>query len=102
MMRVLLSALLTLALLAAPLAAEAQPSGRVPRIGYLVSKMYPPVVAAFERGLKEFGYEDGKNIIIEWRSAGSHDLPTTCPERTNVIDRNRSPSPGAARSKLAD
>jgi len=62
--------LVTLAvdLLAAPLAAEAQQAGRVPRIGVLAN-IRSPATEGFERGLKELGYIEGKNIIIEWRLA---------------------------------
>jgi hypothetical protein len=54
-------ALLALALLAAPLDAEAQQPGRVPRVGVLgnVRSHHGDV---FERALKDLGYEDGKNI----------------------------------------
>jgi hypothetical protein len=61
--------ILALTLLAMPLVTQAQPSGRVPRIGYLGT-----TIEAFDRGLKERGYEDGKNIIIERRSAAPGDL----------------------------
>ena len=59
-------------LLAAPLAAEAQQAGKVPRIGYLSvfssSKPYPPS-EAFWQGLHDLGWVEGKNIAIEWRFA---------------------------------
>ncbi len=59
-------AILALTLLAAPLATEAQQPGRVPRVGILgnVRSHHGDV---FERALKDLGYEDGKNIILEWR-----------------------------------
>ncbi|HJX17092.1 MAG TPA: ABC transporter substrate-binding protein [Acidiferrobacterales bacterium] len=48
-------------------------SGKVPRIGYLTLSplLEPPSPerAGFLKGLREHGYEDGKNIIIEYRSA---------------------------------
>jgi putative ABC transport system substrate-binding protein len=62
----MLTVILSLSLLAAPLAAEAQVSGRVPRVGVVVN-VRSPVTDAFERGLKDLGYEDGKNIASEWR-----------------------------------
>jgi len=50
---------------------EAQQAEKVPRIGYL-SGSPPSAVAqlneAFRQGLRELGYMEGKNIIIEWRS----------------------------------
>jgi putative ABC transport system substrate-binding protein len=72
MRRIGLAVVLAVSLLA-PLVAEAQRPGKVPRIGYLV---LPPLVdppsaerAAFIAGLKELGYTPGQNVIIEYRSA---------------------------------
>jgi putative ABC transport system substrate-binding protein len=50
--------------------AEAQQPAKVPRIGYLSISPAGPRVEAFRQGLRELGYVEGKNIIIEWRSAG--------------------------------
>ena len=52
--------------------AQAQQPTKVPRIGYLSA---PPLSAsasrneAFRQGLRELSYVEGKNIVIEWRSA---------------------------------
>ena len=59
-------------LFALTLSAEAQQPTKVARIGYL--RVSPssgdfPNTAAFRQGLRELGYIEGKNIIIEWRSA---------------------------------
>ena len=65
-------ATLTLALLAAPLAAEAQPPTNTPRIGFLTAvplSVNSARIAAFRQGLRELGYVEGQNIVIEWRSA---------------------------------
>jgi len=63
-------------LLAAPLAAEAQPAGKVYRIGML-ERTSPATNAAnleaFRRGLRELGYVEGKNLVIEYRSADGRD-----------------------------
>jgi putative ABC transport system substrate-binding protein len=61
---------LVFTLLAAPLAAEAQAVGRVPRIGILRTGSPPdPFVEAFRQGLRELGYDEGRNISIEYRWA---------------------------------
>lgn len=52
--------------LLAPIVADAQPSVKIPRVGVLAS-IRSPAIEGFERGLKELGYIEGKNIIIEWR-----------------------------------
>ena len=63
-------------LLAAPLAAEAQQAGKVYRIGML-ERTSPGTNAAnleaFRRGLRELGYVEGKNLVIEYRSADGRD-----------------------------
>ena len=52
--------------------AEAQQPKNVPRIGFL-SAVSPSTISArldaFRQGLRELGYVQGKNIVIEWRSA---------------------------------
>jgi len=59
------------ALLAAPLAAEAQPAGKVPRIGYLSLNLAtsPHLHEAFRQGLRDLGYVEGRNVVIEYRDA---------------------------------
>jgi putative ABC transport system substrate-binding protein len=51
--------------------AEAQqPPTKIPRIGYLIGASFIPVRSeALRQGLLEFGYVEGKTIVIEWRSA---------------------------------
>jgi len=59
-------------LLAAPLAAEAQSAGKVARIGYLVGaslSLSPHLHEAFRQGLRDLGYVEGRNVVIEYRSA---------------------------------
>ena len=58
--------------LAAPTAARAQPAGRMYRIGVLDAVPAAQNVAnldALRRGLREAGYVEGRNLIIEYRSA---------------------------------
>jgi putative ABC transport system substrate-binding protein len=71
--------LLALALLAAPLRAFAQ-SGRVPRVGYLFSfprREGEHLWQACRTGLRELGYVEGKNIIVEprWGDGDYERLP---------------------------
>jgi len=52
--------------------AEAQQPKKVPRIGYLSAPSLSSNsarVEAFQQGLRALGYVEGKNIVIEWRSA---------------------------------
>ena len=60
------------ALLTAPLAADAQQAGKVPRIGFLSVTSpsdRPPLLAAFRQGLRELGWVEGQNIVIDYRYA---------------------------------
>jgi hypothetical protein len=67
---------LTLGTLVARLAGEAQPVGKVPRIGVLgaASPEWAPHTDALRQGLRELGYVEGQNITSEWRWARGHDL----------------------------
>jgi putative ABC transport system substrate-binding protein len=63
------------ALLAAPLAAEAQQAGKVWRIGSLNTSPIPvpdqnPIWDAFRYRLRELGYIEGQNLTIEYRTTG--------------------------------
>jgi putative tryptophan/tyrosine transport system substrate-binding protein len=50
--------------------AEAQQPGKVPRLGWLSSAgVTPDFHEAFRQGLRELGYVEGKNIVIERRRA---------------------------------
>jgi len=67
--------LVTLGLLVVPLAVEAQPSAPVPRIGLLC--LFSPAIGeskaeSFRQGLRDLGYIEGKNILIESRWAEGH------------------------------
>src|SRR5262249_688505 len=66
------SILVAVVLLALGVTAEAQQRKKVPRIAYL-SAIPPSANAArheaFRQGLRELGYVEGKNIVIEWRYA---------------------------------
>ena len=58
-------------LLAAPLAAQAQPAGKVSRIGFLFygAPGPSPELEAFRQGLRDLGYIEGQNISLEYRFA---------------------------------
>jgi putative ABC transport system substrate-binding protein len=59
-------------LLALPFPAQAQQPTKIPRIGYLDAvslSVNAARIEAFRQGLRELGYVEGKNIVIEWRSA---------------------------------
>jgi hypothetical protein len=54
------------AVLVAPFGAEAQPAGKVWRIGVLSPGSPPPgPLEALRQGLRDLGYEDGRNVTIE-------------------------------------
>jgi ABC-type uncharacterized transport system substrate-binding protein len=65
--------MLTLRLLAAPLAVEAQPAGQAPaRIGVITNadpQLAAPFIEAFRQGLRDLGWIEGQNIRIEYRWA---------------------------------
>jgi len=59
-------------LAAVPAASRAQRNGKVYRVGFLgvlSASDYPDNLNAFLQGLRELGYEDGKNLVIEFRWA---------------------------------
>ena len=55
--------------LVVPLAAKAQEAGKVAHIGMLASSPSDPFVEAFKQELRELGYVEGRNIIVEYRWA---------------------------------
>src|SRR5437773_4867821 len=64
-------------LLAVAVLAEAQPQAKIPRIGYVSgtgdSSNPGPYVEALRQGLRDLGYIEGKNIVIEYRGAEGKD-----------------------------
>jgi putative ABC transport system substrate-binding protein len=66
-----------LSLLAAPLASPAQQQRKVWRVGFLSTRSRPVFLDAdfyggFPRGMRELGYVEGKNLVIEWRFANGN------------------------------
>jgi putative ABC transport system substrate-binding protein len=91
----------------ASLAADAQPTGKVYRVGYLASgsaNSSPRFVGAFRDGLREFGWIEGQNIVIDYRYAeGRFDrLPELAAElirlKVDVIVAVPTPSTVAAKN----
>ena len=73
--RALVLALLV-ACVAAPLSAEAQQAARVYRLGFLSMRAGPtdnPQLDAFRAGLRELGYVEGRNMVLEVRYADGAD-----------------------------
>src|ERR1700682_6659264 len=64
-------------LLSAPLAADAQPTGKIPRIGFLglaSASSFGKQVEALRAGLRDLGYLEDKNVVIDYRWAeGKYD-----------------------------
>ena len=76
--RAIFIAALALSVVGAPLAADAQSPGKVPRIGILspYSPSTPSAPSPFDfflQGLRDLGYVEGRNIGIEWRYAEGRD-----------------------------
>jgi putative tryptophan/tyrosine transport system substrate-binding protein len=95
-------------LLAAPRIVNSQPAGKVYRVGYLSAgsgTMNSPYVQAFKHGLRDLGWVEGQNIVIEYRSAeGQFDrLPALAAElvRLKVDVIVATPTPGALAAKSA-
>jgi putative ABC transport system substrate-binding protein len=71
---------ITVGLLAAPLAAEAQPVGKIVRVGWLT--LVPPtspeiqtLYEIFRRGVRDLGWVEGRNMVMEVRhGAGRQEL----------------------------
>jgi putative ABC transport system substrate-binding protein len=62
---------ITLGLLAAPLAVEAQQAAKIARIGWLGNDPVggAHLSEAFRQGLRDLGYIEGRNVVIEYRWA---------------------------------
>ena len=95
------------ALLAAPLVADAQQPAKVHRIGFLSFVSLTPSVShiidgAFRRGLRDLGYVEGENLIVEWRWAEGrvdrlHDLAAELVrQKVELIVAGAAPVPHAA------
>jgi ABC-type uncharacterized transport system substrate-binding protein len=89
-----------LAFSAAPLISHAQQQGKIWRVGFLAPRRRPDSIdsdflGAFPRGMRELGYVEGKNLVIEWRFADgeSERLPDLAAELVRLkVDVIVSPS----------
>jgi len=97
---------LTLGTLSAPLAAKAQQPGKVARIGVLSFGSATPgshIDEAFRQQLRELGYVEGQNIVIEyrWAEGRAERLPDLAAElvrlKVDVIVAGGTPPPLAAK-----
>ena len=95
---------------AAPLAARAQQPAKVPTIGFLgavAAGEYGNLLDALRQGLRDLGYVEGKNIVIEYRWAeGKYDrLPELAAELVrlgvNIIVTHGTPGSLAAKRATA-
>lgn len=104
-----LEGLVILGIVAISLLATAQPRQRVPRIGFLgpdSATEWSVAMESFRRGLRELGYVEGQNLLIEWRFSGSFDrLPEVAAELVrlgpDVIVTVTTPAARAAKGATA-
>src|SRR6266498_2830445 len=73
-----------------PLAARAQQTGKMSRVGYLGSSspsLEPHYIEAFRQKLRDLGHVDGENIVIEYRWAEGQDdrLPNLATELVRLM-----------------
>ena len=100
-----LAVVLAVSLILAPLAAQGQQAGRVPRIGYLGTRTPSDFgLDAFRQGLRELGWVEGQNIVIDYRFAeGRLDrLPDLAAElvrlKVDIIVAHSTPGAAAAKN----
>ncbi len=78
---------LALGFMAMPFAAEAQQAPKIARVGVLWPVSDDTTLEGFRRGLREFGYVEGRNVVLEYRYADGKDelLPGLAAE---LVHRN--------------
>jgi putative ABC transport system substrate-binding protein len=105
-----LATALILLLLAAPLAADAQPTGKVYRIGLLLTPTPGEtghLIKALNEGLRERGYVEGRNVVFERRFAEGRQerLPALAAElvqlKVDVLVTGSNPMIAAAKQATA-
>jgi putative tryptophan/tyrosine transport system substrate-binding protein len=94
MTTIVLLVTLALAILVAPLAADAQPPTNVPRIALLSGRRTPTPATpdanaeAFRQGLRDLGYIEGTNILVEYPYAEAREdhIPSLVAELVLKVD----------------
>lgn len=85
-----------------PVAAQAQTANKLARIGYIRAEAPPPAdLQAFRQGLREHGYVEGKNIVVEYRWADGNEqrLPAIVEELLGLkVDLIVASAPAATRA----
>ena len=84
-----LAAMLAVSLTLVPLITDGQTGGKVYRIGYLATDLAAAssTTEAFRRGLRDLGYVEGRDIVIEYRDAEgkSERLPALAAELATTL-----------------
>src|SRR5919108_602798 len=76
--------------------AQAQQPNKIPRIGYLSANREGISIEAFRRGLRDLGYTEGRNILVEYRYSEGKDerIPSLVAELVQLrVDVLVSPLP---------
>ena len=93
-----------LAFVAAPVPGEAQETAKIARIGMLGGSSSDAFVQAFKQGLRELGYVEGRNIVLEYRLAEgrTEQLPSLAADLVRLnVDVIVAASQGAVAAKHA-
>jgi len=108
--RLILLTILTIGVIGAPLATEAQPTGKVYRIGYLGGTgptVVAPAMVAFRDGLRALGWIEGQGVLIDerWAEGKAKRLPDLAAElvrlKVDVIVTQGSPATRVAKNATA-
>ncbi len=87
-MKTLIYPILVIAMIGAGAVVQAQQPNKIPRIGFVTAGSRSTIAArieAFQEGLRDLGYAENKNIVIEWRYAQGK--PDRIPELVNELVR---------------
>ena len=106
-MKTIFPILLVITLAAAGTIAQAQQIKKIPRIGFLIApspSFFSSRLEGFRQGLRDLGYIEGKNVLIEYRyGEGKLDrLPTLAAELVSLnVDVIVTSGPGGLPAKNA-